>query len=288
MEEKEFETSSYVSETNAHWYIRQINKIPLLSAEEEQELGIRIANGDEAARQKMIESNLRLVVNIAKRYTDKSSMPFLDLVQEGNIGLMKAVEKWDYTMGYKFSTYATHWIKQAISKAFIDQSHTIRIPGHIVEKINKMNKANSALTQQLGHEPTIDELAAELDITPLEVQNLKNITKTPSSMDSPLNEDEDATVGDLVADTDTQSPMEEMFQESIRKTIAEVLSSLDKREQQVIEMRYGLNDTRPRTLDECGEFFGLTKERVRQIEAKALRKLRNPARANKLKICMEG
>ena len=286
MEDKEFEVS-YESETAAHLYIRQINKIPLLTAEEEIELGKQILNGDEDARQKMIEANLRLVVNIAKRYTDKTSMPFLDLVQEGNLGLMRAVEKWDPDRGFKFSTYATYWIKQAISKAYIDQSHAIRIPGHIVENVNKMNKVINSLTQELNKNPTASEIAAELGMSIQEVENLKKITRTPASMDTPLNDEDEATVGDLIADEDIESPMVEIMHDHLKKTIVEVLNTLDDREKQVIEMRYGLNNSRPKTLDECGEFFGLTRERIRQIEAKALRKLRNPVRANRLRACID-
>lgn len=278
---------SFIGETAAHLYIRQINKIPLLTFEEEQSLAQKIQEGDEDARQKMITSNLRLVISIAKKYTKYTSVPFLDLVQEGNIGLMTAVEKFDHTKGYKFSTYATWWIRQAISKAYIDQSRSIRIPTHVVNQINKMNKVQAELTQKNNKEPSVAELAAALELEEQDVQKLKSYTKTNLSIDSTLSDDDETTVGDLIADEDAEPLDSNCIQEDMKKAIIAVLSTLEPREKEVIELRYGLTSSKPKTLDECGEFFGLSKERIRQIEAKALRKLRNPARANRLRVFME-
>ena len=281
------EYGSFVGETAAHLYIRQINKIPLLTFEEEQLLAQKIKEGDEDARQKMITSNLRLVISVAKKYTKYTSVPFLDLVQEGNLGLMTAVDKFDHTKGYKFSTYATWWIRQAISKAYIDQSRSIRIPTHVVNQINKMNKTQAELTQKNNKEPSMRELAAALDLEEQEVQRLKTYTKTNVSIDSTLSEDDETTVGDLIADEDAEPLDSSCIQEDMKKAIEAVLSTLEPREKEIIEWRYGLMTAAPKTLEECGEAFGLTKERIRQIEAKALRKLRNPIRANKLRTFME-
>lgn len=268
-------------------YMHQIGRIPLLSFEQEQELGQRIAAGDIEARNKLVESNLRLVVSIAKRYTGRSRMSFLDLVQEGTMGLIRAVDKFDYTMGYKFSTYATYWIRQAISKAVAEQSRTIRVPMHIIEALSKLNTVTRKLFQELEREPTAEEIAARMELTVEKVKELMTIVKEPTSLDTTLTDDDETTVGDLVADESVEDFNTSIFQEEVAKTIQEVLLTLDPREQEVITMRYGLKGTKARTLEEIGNHFSLTKERIRQIEEKALRKLRNPIRSEKLRHCLE-
>lgn len=266
-------------------YMREIGRIPLLTATEERELAKRVAEGDEDARAKLAEANLRLVVSIAKKYISKTKLPFLDLIQEGNVGLMRAVDKFDYTMGYKFSTYATWWIKQAISKS-ITENRIIRVPTHIIDLLSKMSAARRHLFQELSREPKPEELAAAVGITVQKLKELQAI-KEPSSLDATIGDDEETTVGDLVADTNVEDPTTSIFQEQVSAQISMVLKTLDAREQEVIKLRYGLGSNKPQTLDEIGKTFGLTRERIRQIEDKALRKLRNPARANMLKGCLE-
>ena len=268
-------------------YMYQIGRIPLLTFEQEQELGAQMAAGSESARNTLIESNLRLVVSIAKRYTGRSKMSFLDLVQEGTIGLIRATEKFDYTMGYKFSTYATYWIRQSLSKAVAEQSRTIRVPMHVIEALSKLNAVSRKLYQELEREPTAKEIAAQLQMDEAKVKELLNIVKEPTSLDTTLTDDDETTVGDLVADESVEDFNTSIFQEEVAKTIQEVLLTLDPREQEVITMRYGLKGTKARTLEEIGNHFNLTKERIRQIEEKALRKLRNPIRSEKLRPCLE-
>ena len=268
-------------------YILQIGKIPLLTFEEEQELGKKMAQGDELARNKLIESNLRLVVSIAKKYMTRTRIPLLDLIQEGNIGLVSAVEKFDYSKGYKFSTYATYWIKSAISKAVAEQSRTIRVPMHIIEALSKMNMITRELTQNLHREPTAEEVAEKMGITAAKVKELRAIVKEPVSMETTLSDDDDTSVGDLIADEEDESPLEKLWREDVVKKVREVLNSLDDREAEIIAMRYGIGFPQARTLEEIGTHFNLTKERIRQIETKALRKLRNPIRSAQLRECLE-
>lgn len=279
-------TSTLPDATKA--YMKSISRIPLLTLEEEKRLGALVQNGDADARQKLVEANLRLVVSIAKKYTLYAKMPLLDLIQEGNIGLMKAAEKFDYTKGFKFSTYATYWIKQQISKAIIDNSRPIRLPVHIVEMLSKMSKVTHGLTQELHREPTIAEIAVAMEIDEDKVKWLRSVSKDPVSIDQSLNEEEDATIGDLIADDSIESPIEDIHQEEVNSAIMAVLGTLDSREAEIIALRYGLGGKRPRTLEEVGAQFGLTKERIRQIENKALLKLRHPMRANMLRECLEG
>lgn len=279
------ETDIAVVPDTYHAYMREISRIPLLSVEEERELAKRVAEGDENARIKLAESNLRLVVSIAKTYLSKTKLSFLDLIQEGNIGLMRAVDKFDYTMGYRFSTYATWWIRQAISKS-ITGNRIIRVPPHIITLLSKMSTARRELAQELNREPKTEELAEAVGITVEKLKWLQSI-KEPSSLDTTIGDDEETTVGDLVADQSVEDPNTAIFQEQVSARIREVLTTLDEREQQVIALRYGLGSNKPKTLDEIGKIFGLTRERIRQIEDKALRKLRNPARTNMLKGCLE-
>lgn len=286
-EELEFDTSVCMPDATKA-YMNSISKLPLLTAEQEQDLGKRLAQGDAKAREELIQGNLRLVVSIAKKYNGKSTkISFLDLIQEGNMGLMKAVDKWDYSLGYKFSTYATWWIKQSISKALADQSRAIRIPPHIIEKLSRLAKATNELSIELEREPTTKEIADRIGETEEKVKELRAIVKDPVSIDQRINEDDDVTLGDLVADEEDNSPIDDIHQEQVSKTISEVLSTLDEREADIIARRFGLGNRKAQTLEEVGKDYGLTKERIRQIEEKAMRKLRNPMRAGMLRECLE-
>lgn len=283
----EFDTSICVPEATKA-YLNSISKIPLLTQEQEQELGKRLARGDKKAREELIQSNLRLVVSIAKKYNGKSTkISFLDLIQEGNIGLMKAVDKWDYSLGYKFSTYATWWIKQSISKALLDQSRAIRIPVHIIEKLSKLAKITNELTIELGREPLIKEIAERMGEEEKTIKEWRAIVKDPISIDQTINEDDDATIGDLVADDTIDNPIEDIHNQEVTKRVTDVLSTLETREADVIRRRFGIG-MRAQTLEEVGQDYGLSKERIRQIEEKAMRKLRNPMRAGMLRECLEG
>lgn len=263
-------------------YLKEIGRVPLLTSDEEIELAIRIADGDVAAKQRLSEANLRLVVSIAKRYLGRG-MQFLDLIQEGNLGLIKAVEKFDYTKGFKFSTYATWWIRQAITRAIADQARTIRIPVHMVETINKVKKVQSQLLHQNGHEPTPDEIAEEIDMPVDKVREIMRVAQEPVSLETPIGEEEDSHLGDFIPDTDAPAPADAASHTMLREQLSEVLSTLTPREEKVLRLRFGLEDGRGRTLEEVGKEFNVTRERIRQIEAKALRKLRHPSRSRKLK-----
>ncbi len=263
-------------------YLKEIGKVPLLTAEEEVDLARRMAEGDEDAKQRLAEANLRLVVSIAKRYVGRG-MLFLDLIQEGNLGLIKAVEKFDYTKGYKFSTYATWWIRQAITRAIADQARTIRIPVHMVETINKVVRTSRALLQELGHDPSADEIAKEMNIAPEKVEEILKIAQEPVSLETPIGEEEDSHLGDFIQDEDASEPSEAASYNLLREQLVDVLSTLTPREEKVLRLRFGLEDGRARTLEEVGKEFNVTRERIRQIEAKALRKLRHPSRSKKLK-----
>ena len=266
-------------------YLKEIGKISLLSGEEEMELSIKVANGDEAAAARLAESNLRLVVSIAKRYVGRGLL-FLDLIQEGNIGLMKAVEKFDYDKGYKFSTYATWWIRQAITRALADQARTIRVPVHMVETINKMSRIQRQMTLELNREPSEEEIAERMDIPVEKVREVIKISQDPVSLETPIGEEDDSHLGDFIKDERSLSPEEYATNEILKEEIQSVLSTLQPREQQVLELRFGLIDGTCYTLEEVGKRFNVTRERIRQIEAKALRKLRHPSRAKKLKDFM--
>ncbi|MBP5356516.1 MAG: RNA polymerase sigma factor RpoD [Clostridia bacterium] len=263
-------------------YLKDIGRVSLLSAEEEKELAIKMVEGDETAKKHLIEANLRLVVSIAKRYVGRG-MLFLDLIEEGNLGLMKAVDKFDYTKGFRFSTYATWWIRQAITRAIADQARTIRIPVHMVETINKLTRTTRFLVQELGREPTAEEIGKEMGISAERVTEIQKIAQDPVSLETPIGEEEDSHLGDFIEDEHALSPQEQATQTLLKEELAKVLESLTPREQAVIRLRYGLDGTHPRTLEEVGKRFGVTRERIRQIEAKALRKLRNPARSKNLK-----
>ncbi len=267
-------------------YFKEIGKVPLLTAEEERELAIRIEQGDEEAKKKLCESNLRLVVSIARRYLNRG-LSFLDLIQEGNLGLIKAVEKFDYTKGYKFSTYATWWIRQAITRSIADQARTIRIPVHMVETINKLIRISRQLLQEYGREPTSEEIAEEMGITVEKVREIKKISQDPVSLETPIGEEEDSHLGDFIPDEDIPSPVDAAAYSMLQKQLREVLDTLSEREKKVLILRFGLDDGRPRTLEEVGKEFNVTRERIRQIEAKALRKLRHPSRSKKLKDYLE-
>ena len=263
-------------------YLKEIGRVPLLSPEEEIELAIRINSGDEAAKKRLSESNLRLVVSIAKRYVGRGTQ-FLDLIQEGNLGLIKAVEKFDYTKGFKFSTYATWWIRQAITRAIADQARTIRIPVHMVETINKVKKVSSQLLHKNGHEPVAEEIAAELDMPVDKVREIMRVAQEPVSLETPIGEEEDSHLGDFIQDEDAPAPADAASHTLLKEQLGDVLSTLTAREEKVLRLRFGLEDGRPRTLEEVGKEFDVTRERIRQIEAKALRKLRHPSRSKKLK-----
>ena len=263
-------------------YLKEIGRVPLLTSEEEVDLAIRISNGDVAAKQRLSEANLRLVVSIAKRYLGRG-MQFLDLIQEGNLGLIKAVEKFDYTKGFKFSTYATWWIRQAITRAIADQARTIRIPVHMVETINKVKKVQSQLLHQNGHEPSPDEIAEEIDMPVDKVREIMRVAQEPVSLETPIGEEEDSHLGDFIPDNDAPAPADAASHTMLREQLADVLSTLTPREAKVLKLRFGLEDGRSRTLEEVGKEFNVTRERIRQIEAKALRKLRHPSRSRKLK-----
>ena len=263
-------------------YLKEIGKVPLLTAEEELEIAKRMADGDEEARKKLSESNLRLVVSIAKRYVGRG-MQFLDLIQEGNLGLIKAVEKFDYTKGYKFSTYATWWIRQAITRAIADQARTIRIPVHMVETINKVKRTSRQLLQELGRDPSAGEIAAEIHMPEEKIRDILQLSQGTRSLDSPVGEEEDSHLGDFIPDEDTPAPGEAASFSLLREQLMEVLATLAPREEKVLRLRFGLEDGRARTLEEVGREFHVTRERIRQIEAKALRKLRHPSRSKKLR-----
>ena len=266
-------------------YLREIGRIPLLSYDEELELAKKVLAGDEAAKQKLAESNLRLVVSIAKKYVGRG-MLFLDLIQEGNMGLIKAVEKFDYTKGYKFSTYATWWIRQAITRAIADQARTIRIPVHMVETINKLIRTSRHLLQQLGREPTPEEIAAEMEIPVEKVTEIQKIAQDPVSLETPIGEEDDSHLGDFIQDDDSPAPQDAAAYTLLREQLEEVMKTLTPREAKVLKLRFGLEDGKSRTLEEVGNEFNVTRERIRQIEAKALRKLRHPSRSKKLKDYM--
>ena len=266
-------------------YLREIGKIPLLSFDEELELAKRVINGDEEAKQKLAESNLRLVVSIAKKYVGRG-MLFLDLIQEGNMGLIKAVEKFDYTKGYKFSTYATWWIRQAITRAIADQARTIRIPVHMVETINKLIRTSRHLLQQLGREPTPEEIAQEMEIPVEKVMEIQKIAQDPVSLETPIGEEDDSHLGDFIQDEDSPAPQDSAAYTLLKEQLEEVMNTLTPREAKVLKLRFGLEDGRARTLEEVGREFQVTRERIRQIEAKALRKLRHPSRSKKLRDYM--
>lgn len=267
-------------------YLKEIGRVPLLSAEEEIELAKRIEQGDEEAKRRLAEANLRLVVSIAKRYVGRG-MLFLDLIQEGNMGLLKAVEKFDYRKGYKFSTYATWWIRQAITRAIADQARTIRIPVHMVETINKLIRVQRQLLQDLGREPSPEEIAEEMDLTPEKVREILKIAQEPVSLETPIGEEDDSHLGDFIEDQEATSPSEHAAYELLKEQLEDVLDTLTDREENVLRLRFGLDDGRTRTLEEVGKVFGVTRERIRQIEAKALRKLRHPSRSKRLKDFLE-
>jgi len=266
-------------------YLREIGKIPLLSYEEEIELAKKVLDGDEDAKKRLAECNLRLVVSIAKKYVERG-MLFLDLIQEGNMGLIKAVEKFDYRKGYKFSTYATWWIRQAITRAIADQARTIRIPVHMVETINKLIRTSRHLLQQMGREPTPEEIAAEMELPVERVMEIQKIAQDPVSLETPIGEEDDSHLGDFIQDEDSPAPQDSAAYTLLKEQLAEVMGTLTPREEKVLRLRFGLEDGKARTLEEVGKEFMVTRERIRQIEAKALRKLRHPSRSKKLKDYM--
>ena len=280
--EKFFSQEGLAIDDPVRMYLKEIGKIPLLTPERELYLAEQIALDNKAAKDELIEANLRLVVSIAKRHVGKG-MYFLDLIQEGNLGLIKAVEKFDYSKGYKFSTYATWWIRQAITRAIADQARTIRIPVHMVETIHKVSRTARTLLQDLGREPTTDEIAEKLGITADKVRDIMKIAQDPVSLETPIGEEEDSHLGDFVEDMDSPAPSESASYSLLREQLCNILHTLTPREEQVIKLRFGLEDGRPRTLEEVGKQFNITRERIRQIEAKALRKLRHPSRSKTLK-----
>ena len=267
-------------------YLKEIGKVPLLSAAEEIEIAKRMADGDQEAKRQLAEANLRLVVSVAKRYVGRG-MLFLDLIQEGNLGLIKAVEKFDYRKGYKFSTYATWWIRQAITRAIADQARTIRIPVHMVETINKLIRVNRQLLQEYGREPRPDEIAREMGISEEKVREIIKVAQEPVSLETPIGEEEDSHLGDFIPDDDAPAPAEVAAFTLLKEQLMEVLDTLTPREEKVLRLRFGLDDGKARTLEEVGREFNVTRERIRQIEAKALRKLRHPSRSKKLKDFLE-
>ena len=267
-------------------YLKEIGRVPLLNAQQEVDLALKIEQGDEVAKQKLAEANLRLVVSIAKRYVGRG-MQFLDLIQEGNMGLMKAVEKFDYRLGFKFSTYATWWIRQAITRAIADQARTIRIPVHMVETINKLIRIQRQLLQDLGREPLPEEIGAEMDMPTGKVRDILKIAQEPDSLETPIGEEDDSHLGDFIEDSDATSPEDHASYELLKEQLENVLDTLTDREENVLRLRFGLDDGRTRTLEEVGKVFGVTRERIRQIEAKALRKLRHPSRSKQLKDFLE-
>ena len=270
------------TEDPVRMYLKEIGTVPLLTTEEELTLAKRKAEGNEYAKERLIEANLRLVVSIAKRYTGRG-MSFLDLVQEGNLGLIKGVEKFDYTKGYKLSTYATWWIRQSVTRALADQARTIRVPVHMVETINKMSKMQRKLTLELGYEPSVTELADALEMSEDKVMEIMQIAREPASLETPIGEEDDSNLGDFVADSNVVTPEGNVENVMLREHIDSLLKDLKERERQVIELRFGLKDGHPRTLEEVGKEFNVTRERIRQIEAKALRKLRNPVRSKRIR-----
>ena len=267
-------------------YLKDIGRVPLLSAEEEVELAKRMQENDAAARKRLSEANLRLVVSIAKRYVGRG-MLFLDLIQEGNLGLMKAVEKFDYQKGFKFSTYATWWIRQSITRAIADQARTIRIPVHMVETINKLTRVQRLLLQELGREPTPEEIAERMGVTEERVREIQKIAQDPVSLETPIGEEEDSHLGDFIEDEKTATPSDSVATTMLKEQLLGVLDTLTPREEKVLRLRYGIDDGKPRTLEEVGKEFNVTRERIRQIEAQALRKLRHPSRSKKLKDFLE-
>ena len=273
---------SYSTDDPVRMYLKEIGKVSLLTQEEEIELAVRMSQGDEEAKRRMAEANLRLVVSIAKRYVGRG-MLFLDLIQEGNLGLIKAVEKFDYTKGYKFSTYATWWIRQAITRAIADQARTIRIPVHMVETINKVIRVSRQLLQELGHDPSAEEIAAEMNIPVEKVRDILKIAQEPVSLETPIGEEEDSHLGDFIPDEDASEPSEAASFSLLKEQLMSVLATLTPREEKVLRLRFGIEDGRTRTLEEVGKEFNVTRERIRQIEAKALRKLRHPSRSTKLR-----
>lgn len=279
---KQWAAEGISSEDPIHMYLKEIGKVPLLTQEEENELSRRIRSGDEEAAKRLAEANLRLVVSIAKRYAGRGLL-LLDLIQEGNLGLMKAVDKFDYQKGYRFSTYATWWIRQAITRAIADQGRTIRIPVHMVETVNRIKKVSRRLVQNLGREPSMEELARELGMPEGQVTEILQMIKEPISLEAPVGDEEDAQVGDFMPDLVFPSPSEEAAFRLMQSQLLEVLSTLTERERKVLELRFGLHDGEVHTLEEVGEEFHVTRERIRQIEAKALRKLRHPSRSRKLR-----
>ena len=273
---------TYSTDDPVRMYLKEIGKVSLLTQEEEIELAVRMSQGDEEAKRRMAEANLRLVVSIAKRYVGRG-MLFLDLIQEGNLGLIKAVEKFDYTKGYKFSTYATWWIRQAITRAIADQARTIRIPVHMVETINKVIRVSRQLLQELGHDPSAEEIAAEMNIPVEKVRDILKIAQEPVSLETPIGEEEDSHLGDFIPDEDASEPSEAASFSLLKEQLMSVLATLTPREEKVLRLRFGIEDGRTRTLEEVGKEFNVTRERIRQIEAKALRKLRHPSRSKKLR-----